>query len=108
MDAAAWCFFFEEEEEKEEKEEDELALFSLVVLRPLMLDIMAGTDQKDSFMRRFGGVDVVWWCKFLSWWCLMLCMGQRYADEGKIHQQFLPVPLTLGVFACTMTFLQYR
>ena len=35
-------------------------------------------------------------------------MGPRYADEGKIHHHFLPVPLTLGVFACTMTLLQYR
>ena len=32
-----------------------LALFSFVVLRPLMLDIMAGVDQKDSFLRGF------WW-----------------------------------------------
>ena len=30
-----------------------LALFSFVVLRPLKLDIMAGMDQKDSFMRGF-------------------------------------------------------
>ena len=35
-------------------------------------------------------------------------MGQRYADEGKIHHQLHPVPLTLGVFACTMTLLQHR
>ena len=35
-------------------------------------------------------------------------MGQRYADEEKIHNQFLPVPLTLGVLACTMTLLQNR
>ena len=27
--------------------------FSFVVLRPLMLDIMAGMNQKDSFMRGF-------------------------------------------------------
>ena len=39
-----------------------LALFSFVVLRPLMLDIMAGMDQKDSFMRGFWWLcDVVWW-----------------------------------------------
>ena len=39
-----------------------LALFSFVVLRPLMLDIMAGMDQKDSFMRGFWWrCDVVWW-----------------------------------------------
>ena len=25
-------------------------------------------------------------------------MGQRYADEGKIHHQLHPVPLTLSVF----------
>ena len=51
-----------EEEEEEKEEEDELALFSLVVLRPLMLDIMAGMDQKDCFMRGFWWLcDVVWW-----------------------------------------------
>ena len=33
---------------------------------------------------------------------LRLCMGQRYADEGKIHHQLHPVPLTLSVFACSM------
>ena len=30
-----------------------LALYSFVILRPLMLDIMAGMDQKDSFFARF-------------------------------------------------------
>ena len=77
-----------------------LALFSFVVLRPLMLDIMAGMDQKDSFMRCWWLCDVVWWCKFLFWLCLWFCMGQRYADEGKIHRQLHPVPLTLSVSPC--------
>ena len=27
-----------------------------------------------------------------SWLCLRLCMGQRYAGEGKIHHQLHPVP----------------
>ena len=31
------------------------------------------------------------------------CMGQRKADERKIHHQLHPVPLqTLGVFACSL------
>ena len=36
-------------------------------------------------------------------WCLRFYLGQRKADEGKIHHQLHPVPLlTLGVFPCSM------
>ena len=34
--------------------------------------------------------------------CLCFCMGQRYADEGKIHHQLHPVPFKLSVFASSM------
>ena len=36
--------------------------------------------------------DVVWWWRFHSCWCLRFRLGQREADDWKLHYQLFPVP----------------
>ena len=56
-----------------------------------MLDIMAGMDQKDS-CEVFGGVAMSCGVDLLFWLCLLFCMGQRYADEGKYTINYIQYP----------------
>ena len=76
------------------------AVFSFLVRRPMMLDIMAGMDplaQRPLVLRECWRRDVVWWW-FSSWWCLRFCLGQCEAYDWKLLLHLFPVPR--GCWVC--------